>query len=315
MTEITAVVVTYNRKKLLRGCIEAILTQSRQPDHILIIDNASTDGTKELITSDFENVSIIQYVRLEENTGGAGGFYEGIRLAYAQGSDWVWLMDDDTYPTPHCLEELIKGIQLLTERGKGKRIGFVSSAVFGSSGESMNVPEIDVSKDENGCPSWYTYLDGGIVRICNATFVSTLINAKAIKCCGLPCKDYFIWGDDIEYTTRISRFYGNGYFIGGSKAIHKRTIPKELSLDVETDKYRIQNLYYLVRNGYINRRYYKKNYVRVITFLIGVLYGFRCLFMRSGWKKMKVVLRGYFSGVLQYDKFKRYIDSQIADNK
>ncbi|MEN3014688.1 MAG: glycosyltransferase, partial [bacterium] len=120
---ICAVVVTYNRKHLLLECLEAIRKQTRPVQAIYIIDNHSIDGTPELLlekgyinqlpppvlTEPWEiELSIsnqtnsepieIHYIRMHENTGGAGGFHEGLKRAYEKGYDWFWLMDDDVEP-------------------------------------------------------------------------------------------------------------------------------------------------------------------------------------------------------------------------
>ena len=105
---IVAVVVTYNRKELLMENINAILSQDLLVDNIVLIDNNSTDGTRELLMEKgiLFNKRII-YKRLEHNLGGAGGFYEGIKESMKLKPDWVWIMDDDTIPTINCLSELI----------------------------------------------------------------------------------------------------------------------------------------------------------------------------------------------------------------
>lgn len=130
---VCAVVVTYNRKDLLIECLEALRKQTRPIQGIYLIDNASTDGTpgllmekgyiselppqnlkepweKEFIIQNLTNREDIKlhYVRMHENTGGAGRFYEGVKRGYERGYDWLWLMDDDTIPTETALENLIK---------------------------------------------------------------------------------------------------------------------------------------------------------------------------------------------------------------
>ena len=115
---VCAVVVTYNRKTLLLECLEALRKQTRPVDGIYIIDNASTDETPEVLKesgyipelppselaepyeiehqiSNLVNGEPIKifYVRMHENTGGAGGFYEGVKRGYEKGYDWLWLMD------------------------------------------------------------------------------------------------------------------------------------------------------------------------------------------------------------------------------
>jgi len=68
---ICAVIVTYNRKELLRECLKAVLAQTRPPEHVLVVDNASTDGTPEMLQEEFPQVEVLC---LPENQGSAGGF-------------------------------------------------------------------------------------------------------------------------------------------------------------------------------------------------------------------------------------------------
>lgn len=94
----------------------------------------------------------------------------------------------------------------------------------------MNVPTINTHPSANGYQYWYQHLSEGMVHVSTATFVSILISGKAIHKCGLPCKDFFIWGDDTEYTTRLTTFYGEAYLVGKSVATHKRVNAKAISL-------------------------------------------------------------------------------------
>ena len=99
-SRVIAVVVTYNRRDLLAEALPAVLAQSRAPDAVLVIDNASTDGTAEMVAARFPSVRLATARR---NTGGAGGFAYGLALALAEAADLVWLMDDDTVPEPGAL--------------------------------------------------------------------------------------------------------------------------------------------------------------------------------------------------------------------
>ena len=130
---VTAVVVSYNREDLLAECLAGIDRQTRQPDRLIIIDNASTDGAL-IVARRFAARTAIRtrVVALPRNMGGAGGFTAGIALAveplmqplgpHALGAGYrmggyepqrglvhdVWLMDDDTVPLPNALEELLR---------------------------------------------------------------------------------------------------------------------------------------------------------------------------------------------------------------
>ena len=109
---IAAVIVTFNRKELLIKCIEAVIGQTFLPQTIIIIDNASTDGTEELLRKKgFCDGSVngitLYYERLSKNSGGAGGFYFGIKRAQEASYDAVWVMDDDGLPDKDCLKNMI----------------------------------------------------------------------------------------------------------------------------------------------------------------------------------------------------------------
>ena len=100
--KICAVVVTFNRKDLLINCLNAINEQAYKPHTVIIVDNASTDGTKDLVKqTGYYNILLnginYQYLLLPNNQGGAGGFYNGIKTAYEskENFDAVWVMDDD----------------------------------------------------------------------------------------------------------------------------------------------------------------------------------------------------------------------------
>src|SRR5437867_8578812 len=102
--DVCAVVVTHDRRDLLRECLAGLEAQTRPPDTILVVDNASTDGTAAMLHGEFPDVAVR---RLDENEGGAGGFHEGLHEAFERGHEWLWLMDDDTVPSPTALERLL----------------------------------------------------------------------------------------------------------------------------------------------------------------------------------------------------------------
>ena len=113
---VTAVVVTWNRKALLLECLECLRRQTAKAD-ILVVDNASTDGTGEALRPMIE-AGEIAYVNTGKNLGGAGGFQFGVKAAVEAGCDYVWIMDDDSMPTPTALEALLSAARHALERGE-----------------------------------------------------------------------------------------------------------------------------------------------------------------------------------------------------
>src|SRR6204780_2101244 len=101
---VIAVVVTYNRRDLLLEALAAVQAQTRPADAVIVIDNASTDGTAAAVRRQYPTAGVTE---LASNTGGAGGFACGMALALDQSADLVWLMDDDTVPEPGALRALL----------------------------------------------------------------------------------------------------------------------------------------------------------------------------------------------------------------
>lgn len=231
------VVVTYNRLELLKEVVEALRNQTYQDFKIVVINNDSPDGTKEWLDSQKDLITIHQ-----RNVGGAGGFFTGMKYVAENEYDYCWIMDDDVICYPNALEELVNGIQVKPD------IGFVCSKVIGVDGSPVNVPDIDMSTQKSGEFYWPELLEKNMVRVRNATFVSVLFPIKIIKDYGLPIKEYFIWGDDSEYTSRISS-KKNCYLVGTSQVLHKRAMQQILAIETETNKARLTNYHYLYRNG------------------------------------------------------------------
>lgn len=199
MAGVAAVIVTFNRLEKLKKVIAAVEAQTHRPSHLVIVDNASTDGTVTYLGA-LESSIPVEIVSLPTNTGGAGGFSAGMRRGYELGADFVWVMDDDGYPEPDALELLIDGI---AEAGVSLRspIPFACSVVVFTDGE--------ICEMNNPVPTWdwARLLVKGqqAVLVNQCSFVSVLIPRWVLETHGLPFKEYFIWFDDAEYTLRISR--------------------------------------------------------------------------------------------------------------
>ncbi|RIJ02065.1 glycosyltransferase, partial [Clavibacter nebraskensis] len=103
---VVAVVVAWNRRELVVETLAALAAQTVPLHEVVVIDNASTDGSADVIRARFPEVAL---TTLPTNTGGAGGFTAGIERAISvHDAELVWLMDDDTVPDPPALEELLR---------------------------------------------------------------------------------------------------------------------------------------------------------------------------------------------------------------
>jgi len=189
--KVAAVVVTRNRLGLLKENLAAMRGQTRPPNEIIVVDNDSDDGTAKWLATQ-KNLTVIR----QQNVGGAGGFFEGIRQGYARGHDWFWCMDDDVVPKPDALEQLLK-----CSKASDTRTGFLSSVVRWTDGN------INLMTAPNVHPDYSSLMESfprGLLRLSSASFVSILFHRRAVAAKGLPLREMFLWFDDEEYTRRIS---------------------------------------------------------------------------------------------------------------
>jgi rhamnopyranosyl-N-acetylglucosaminyl-diphospho-decaprenol beta-1,3/1,4-galactofuranosyltransferase len=209
---VVAVVVTYNRRELLLESLAAVRAQSRAPDVVIVVDNASSDGTAAAVRDRYPDVALAELAR---NTGGAGGFASGLTLALADAADLVWLMDDDTVPEPGALRALLEA----RGRHPGGPPAVMASRVVWTDGRAhpMNTPR---PKPFATGPERDAAAAAGCVPIRSASFVSILVDAGVCRERGLPQADYFLWNDDFEFTTRLLRGRA-GLLCPGSVVVHK----------------------------------------------------------------------------------------------
>ncbi len=188
--KIIGIVVTFNRKELLRQNLTALLAQTRPLDEILIVDNASTDGTQEYIQDLIEENACIYYHKMEENTGGSGGFSTAVQMAYRRGADYIWGMDDDAIPDEKALHYLL----------------------------------LAAKKTENRAALWSNCNDQcehALTRVYTWMFVGFFLPRNIVSAVGFPRSDYFIYWDDHEYARRIQNAGYKIYKVKKSVIYHK----------------------------------------------------------------------------------------------
>ncbi|MFC4913257.1 glycosyltransferase [Actinomadura gamaensis] len=215
---VVAVLVTYDRRRLLAEALDALAAQTRPPDAVIVVDNASSDGTDALLRARCDAAGDpfpLEILRTSRNIGGAGGFAAGMARALDRGASLIWLMDDDTVPEPSALSALVAA----RYRYAGTPPAVVASRVLWTDGRDhpMNTP-----RDKPGATKAEREAARavGCRPIRSASFVSLLVDAAVVRERGLPVADYFLWNDDFEFTTRLLRGR-RGLYCPDSRVVHK----------------------------------------------------------------------------------------------
>lgn len=198
MSDLIAIIVTYNRKHLLLRCLQAVARQTHPPSKIILVDNASTDGTVEALQSaGWLNRADICLIKLDLNLGGAGGFAAGWKHALELGANWLWMMDDDGYPAQDCLEKLLHaGMQYRLDAISPVQADIDDATkpafpTFDAHGRAVTKLPASPTHGENFVP-FHANLFNGL-----------LIQAETVRHLGLPRVELFIRGDEVEYTRRM----------------------------------------------------------------------------------------------------------------
>ncbi|TMK62195.1 MAG: glycosyltransferase [Actinobacteria bacterium] len=220
---VQAVVVTHNRKALLLECLAGIACQTRPVSGVLVVDNASTDGTEAALeASGLGGRLPLDYLRLARNGGGAEGFHYGVRRALGSGADWIWLMDDDCEPAPDTLAALLASPQAADP-----------DAVLLA--PIVRSPEGDVLPLNRGWirPRWFRSPLRGLspehylreeVEVDHVSLVGPLVRTRTAALEDPPRRDFFIRYDDLEWVSRLRR-HGRLWLLPGAEIVHKDPRP------------------------------------------------------------------------------------------
>ena len=293
MKRIACIIVTYNRKELLKKCLESIDLQTFKPQAVYITDNASTDGTMEFVKNlgcyeCKKNDIEYKYILNSKNEGGAGGFYLGMKTANEKDIyDGLWVMDDDGVPTPNCLETLVSRMD---------DYDFLSPLVLSFTDKNKSAFGEDrydsIIKDANN----------GIILNRANPFNGVLFSKKLVCEVGYPKKEMFIWGDEMNY---LFRCINKGFIpVTCIDAIHYHPDNRQLRAKTFFNKEIVivdvdWKLYYLIRNYVYNAIYVApgnrfRHILGAINNFIHYLYYYT---LKSIPRKTRLVIKAFIAGI------------------
>ncbi|MEI2811224.1 MAG: glycosyltransferase family 2 protein [Nocardioides sp.] len=300
---IVAVVVTFNRLDLLQGLVAA-LTQEPKLTSVVVVDNASTDGTGAWLA---ERAAVssgvpVDVVLLSDNTGGAGGFKAGMERAVELAADLVWLMDDDGLPEPGCLDLLLEYRDRLdfwgpvvVDRADPERLVF-PIRLPGGARTVRRLPDVAAAARTSGDP--------GILEDVVIPFNGVLVTADLIGRIGTVRADYFIWGDDHEYRLRAEKSGARIATVVGAKVLHPTVgeLGTPMAFGKTTYNHSPSDLkhYCMARNNLLNLRDYN-GWPHALAFVAKTVWFYTFTRpdparLRLSFQAMRAGLRGDFTG-------------------
>ena len=293
---VAAVIVTYNRKTELCKNLEMLYVQSVYLDRIIVVDNCSTDGTKEqLDIKGYLSRENFEYLKTKENIGGAGGFYTGTKAAYDLGADWVILMDDDGRPADeNTFEKLFKEVKKLEKENVADGKLFINTLV--QQGEMLSFKIGNMYRVDEAIAS----VENGLIINAANPFNGTLVTRKLVEEIGFPNPDFFIKGDEVDYKQRAFDVGAFVATVADARYVHPRPDTEErlvLGIRVPFFVEAPWKEYYAARNFtymYKKKRQYKAIVFELIFVKILAIFSMKCKKCKTIRYMLKGVVDGWF---------------------
>ncbi len=258
---VAVVIVTYNRADLLARGLDGLAASTRVPDAVFVVDNASTDHTRQVIE---ERTDLpLRAIHSPDNLGGAGGFHLGMQAAYAAGFDRIWLMDDDVVAAPDCLAVLLAHpgpAQMVVREDTRGRLCEKAATRFDLRSPLAVRPKREMVEDRYPTRAQMP----AEVPVENVAFEGFMVRREVVAAVGLPDPGFFIFYDDVDYALRTRRA---GFPI---VAVRDAVLVRQLDFDQQHDM-RSWKGYYMYRNLFVvHLRYGENVLVRTKPFLIAL---------------------------------------------
>jgi GT2 family glycosyltransferase len=234
------VIATYNRIDLLRECIDCVLAQTVQLIKVIIVNNGSTDDTKNYLNKlMIDSEELFKGYNLDENIGGAGGFYYALEKIKSEDVDWILIIDDDALIEPNYIELIRDKIQSLN-----------SMAFSGTVTTNGKIDLLHRKIVKNKSIMKFQSVEGkkylqDVFEYDLSSFCGLVIKKDILKLVGLPNVDYYQWYVDTEYSLRIKEF-SKIINVNNAKLNHKVTYSSKKDLiNWKKSYYGYRNLIYM----------------------------------------------------------------------
>ena len=257
-SKIGVVIVTYNRLDKLKIALEKFEDQTKKPSYLLVVNNASNDGTSEYL-NEWKKIKS-QYnkfvLNLEENTGGSGGFYNGLKEALKLDANWIWVSDDDAYPKEDAIENAM--IFLNKYKNKEELSAFCAKVINNGRIDYFHRKRVKYNFITiKTFPTKENDYENDFFEIDRFSYVGAILNKEILNKAGITNKDYFIYYDDTEHAYRMNK-YGKILVVPSIVVEH----------NVKNGNTQDWKIYYYIRNKLvyyktIAKRYYYLELIKI----------------------------------------------------
>jgi GT2 family glycosyltransferase len=261
---IYVIVLSWNGKDDTMGCLSSLESAVSDRVRVLVVDNASTDGTYEAVRENFPWAEIL---RNEENLGFPGGNNVGIRYALEEGAEYVVLLNNDTVVDREFVAALLEAAKT------DPRAGFLSSKIYyfdppdvlwfaGGKFSVATGRSLHIGYGEKDTGQYDEIRE--IERSCGC---SMMVTRRLLEEVGLMEEKLFLYGEEVEWMLRALKKGFRALFVPGSKVWHKVSVKSEGERSGRSYYYAARNTLYILKTN-APYRFFLFNWTRALVVVI-----------------------------------------------
>lgn len=310
-----AVTVTYgNRFHLLKQVIDSALSEG--VSKVIVVDNNSEPESREMLKAYEKELGgdKIKVIYLDDNYGSAGGYEVGLKEVYKDPNcKFIWLLDDDNKPLDGSLMELLRFWDSLEIIDKEQKVALLSyrfnllwshvikhriikgkqpTELLKNSFCGFHIADLPTKLS-----IWFKLIrrvenDNNTIKVLTlpvAPYGGLYISKKLLDIIGFPNRDFYLYGDDTEWTYRITKTGGNIYLVLNSKVEDLTLTYGKTPMAYNISKGDIYRVYYSIRNAtyfQINNGLIKNELIYTLNMLVYII----AIGVYSG-KNLKIIIK------------------------